>query len=94
MVVLVYARMRKIQSKIKALEWSQDYSLIFQSLKGSLSVVGSGILTKFKVIQAFMVVYGDFSKRSGAAYSSVPGPILLNFEPFSRFYVCPRYLQE
>ena len=25
----------KIQSKIKALEWSQDYPLIFQMLKGS-----------------------------------------------------------
>ena len=37
MVVLVTvpARMRKIQSKIKALERSQDYSLIFQTLKGS-----------------------------------------------------------
>ena len=32
---LLPARMGKIQSKIKALEWSQDYSLIFQTLKGS-----------------------------------------------------------
>ena len=36
MVVLVLpARMKKIQSKMKALEWSQDYLLIFQTLKGS-----------------------------------------------------------
>ena len=32
---LLPARMRKIQSKIKALEWSQDYSLNFLTLKGS-----------------------------------------------------------
>ena len=31
---LLPARMKKIQSKIKALEWSQHYSLIFQTLKG------------------------------------------------------------
>ena len=29
------ARMKKIQSKMKALEWSQDFLLIFQTLKGS-----------------------------------------------------------
>ena len=28
-------RMKKIQSKMKALEWSQHYSLIFHTLKGS-----------------------------------------------------------
>ena len=34
-VSLMPARMKKIQSKMKALEWSQHYSLIFQTLKGS-----------------------------------------------------------
>ena len=29
------ARMKKIQLKLKALEWSQHYTLIFQTLKGS-----------------------------------------------------------
>ena len=29
------ARMKRIQSKMKALEWSQHYSLIFHTLKGS-----------------------------------------------------------
>ena len=29
------ARMKKIKSKMKALEWSQHYSLIFQTVKGS-----------------------------------------------------------
>ena len=32
---LLTARMKKIQSKMKALEWSQHYSLIFHTLKGS-----------------------------------------------------------
>ena len=34
-VSLLPARMKEIQSKMKALEWSQHYSLIFQTLKGS-----------------------------------------------------------
>ena len=54
-VYLLPARMKKIQSKMKALEWSQHYSLIFQTLKGSLSSkVSDGIFLKFKLIQAFM----------------------------------------
>ena len=32
---LLPARMKKIQSKMKELEWSQHYSLIFKMLKGS-----------------------------------------------------------
>ena len=34
-VSLLPARIKKIQSKMKAQEWSQHYSLIFQTLKGS-----------------------------------------------------------
>ena len=34
-VSLLPARMKKIQSKMKELEWSQHYSLIFLTLKGS-----------------------------------------------------------
>ena len=34
-VYLLPARMKKILSKMKVLEWSQHYSLIFQMLKGS-----------------------------------------------------------
>ena len=33
-ISLLPARMKKIQSKMMALEWSQHYSLIFQTLKG------------------------------------------------------------
>ena len=50
---LLPARIKKIQSKMKALEWSQHYSLIFQTLKGS--EVSDGTLPKIKLIQAFMV---------------------------------------
>ena len=35
-LALLLARMKKIQSKMKALEWSQHYQLIFKMLKGSL----------------------------------------------------------
>ena len=34
-VSLLPARMKRIQSKMKALEWSQHYLLIFHMLKGS-----------------------------------------------------------
>ena len=47
------ARMRMIDSKMKELECSQDFS---------------------------HYVYGDFSRRSRAAYSAVLGPIWPNFE--------------
>ena len=40
---------------MKALEWSQHYSLIFQMLKGSYSEVSDGILPKFKLIRDFIV---------------------------------------
>ena len=33
---LLPARMKKIQSKMKELEWSQHYTLIFKMIKGSL----------------------------------------------------------
>ena len=40
--------------KSEALERSQHYSLIFQTLKGVNFEVSDGILPKFKLIQAFM----------------------------------------
>ena len=48
--------MKKIQSKVKALEWSQHYQPIFKMLKGRNSTIGDGILKKYKLIQAFIVV--------------------------------------
>ena len=39
---------------MKALEWSQHYSLIFTRSKAANSEVSDGILQKFKSIQAFM----------------------------------------
>ena len=56
MAVLVPARMKKIQSKMKALEWSQHYQLILKMLRAANSIIGDGILTKFKLTQAVIVV--------------------------------------
>ena len=56
MVDLVPARMKKTQSKKKALEGSQHYPSIFKMLKGSLLHNKDETLTKFKHIQALIVV--------------------------------------
>ena len=54
---LLPARMKKIQSKMKELEWSQHYSLISRCSRGANSKMCDGILTKFKLIQALIVVH-------------------------------------
>ena len=48
----LHVRMKTIQSKMKALESSQHYTFIFQTLKGS--VVGCDMWPKFACIYAFM----------------------------------------
>ena len=48
--------MKKIRSKIEALECSQHYTSIFQTRRADNSEVGGGILPKFELIQAFMHV--------------------------------------
>ena len=56
---LLPARMKKIQSKMKALEWSQQCYIIHQILRCSRaanSLICDGILKKFKLIGAFIVV--------------------------------------
>ena len=64
--------MKKIQSKMKALEWSKVYLEFFKRSMAANSVVSDGILTKFKIIQAFMVVLvtakyvDDSSKNEGS----------------------------
>ena len=50
------ASMKKIRSKMKALEWSQHYTSIFQMTRADNSGVGGGIWPKFELIQAFMHV--------------------------------------
>ena len=47
--------MKKIQSKMKELEWSQHYSLFFLRSRAVNSEVSDVILPKFKLIRAFMV---------------------------------------
>ena len=50
------AKVKKIQSKIEALECSQHYTSIFQTTRADNSGVGGGIWPKFELIQAFMHV--------------------------------------
>ena len=55
---LLPARVKKIQSNMKALEWSQQCYIIHQFLRCSRAtkfLIGHGILTKFKLIRAFIV---------------------------------------
>ena len=54
--VLVTASMKKIRSKMKALECSQHYTAIFRRARADNSGVGGGIWPKFELIQAFMHV--------------------------------------
>ena len=66
------ANMKKIRSKIEALECSQHYTSIFQTARADNSVVGCGIWPKVELIQAFMHVLvtckneGDRFKNEGA----------------------------
>ena len=53
---LLPASMKKIRSKMKALERTQHYTAIFQTRKADNSGVGVGIWPKFELIQAFMHV--------------------------------------
>ena len=50
------ASMKKIRSKMKALECQQDYITFFRHSRAANSEVSGGILPKFKIIQAFIVV--------------------------------------
>ena len=53
---LLPASMKKIQSKMKALEWTQHYTAILRRAGADNSGVGVGIWPKFELIQAFMHV--------------------------------------
>ena len=48
--------MKKIRSKIEALECSQHYTSIFRRARADNSGVGGGIWPEFDLIQAFMHV--------------------------------------
>ena len=51
------ASMKKIRSKMKALEWKQHYTAIFfRRARADNSGVGVGIWPQFELIQAFMHV--------------------------------------
>ena len=54
---LIPASMKKIPSKMKALEWTQHYTAIFfRRARADNSGVGGSIWQKFELIQAFMHV--------------------------------------
>ena len=56
---LLPARMKKIQLKMKALEWSQqcyNNNQFIRCSRATNSLKGDGILTKFKLVPAFIVV--------------------------------------
>ena len=53
---LLPASMKKIRSKMKALEWSRHYRAIFRRARADNSGVGVSIWPKFKLIQALMHV--------------------------------------
>ena len=55
MGLLVACKNEEDPIKMKELEWSQYYSLIFGRSRATNSEVSDGILPKFKPIQAFMV---------------------------------------
>ena len=50
------AKMKKIRSKMKAIECSQHHSQFFRRARADNSGVGGGIWPKFELIQAFMHV--------------------------------------
>ena len=55
MGVLVTYKNDEVQSKVKALEWSQHDSSIFRHSRAAYSIIDNGILTKVKLIQAFLI---------------------------------------
>ena len=58
--------MKKIQSKVRALERSQHYPSVLRCSRGANSIIGDGILTKFKLIQAIIVVLLVCKKKEDA----------------------------
>ena len=73
---LLPAKMKKIRSKMEALECSQHYTSIFRRARADNSKVGGGIWSKFELIQAFMHVLvtckneDDRIKNEGARVST------------------------
>ena len=47
--------MKKIESEIQALDWSQHYPSILRCSRGVNQIIGKWILTKFKLVKAFIV---------------------------------------
>ena len=56
MAVLVTCKNEVDSIKMNALEWSQQYQSILRCSRAANSIIGDGILKKYKLIQAFIVV--------------------------------------
>ena len=84
--------MKKIQSKVEALECSQHYTSVFRRARADNSGVGGGTWPKFELIQAFMHVLltckneVDHIKNEGARVFTRFLPLQV-YGDFSR---CPR----
>ena len=66
MVVFVTCKNEEDPIKLKALEWSQHYSLILRHSRATNSEVSGGILPKFKLILTFMVCLVTFKNEEAS----------------------------
>ena len=83
------ASMKKIRSKLKALQWSQHYTAIFSDAQGQITLVlvsvsvrnlNSSKLSCMSSLPGRMRMIDSKMKELEAANSAVLGPIWSNFE--------------
>ena len=74
------ASMKKIRSKIEALECSQHYTSIFRRARADNSGVGGGIWLKFDLIQALMHVLVTY-KNADDSYKNKGARVVTTFFP-------------
>ena len=74
------ASMKKIRSKMKALECKQDYMTFFRGSRAAHSAVSGGILPRFELIQAFIVVLVTY-KNEEDPIKNEGARVLTRFSP-------------
>ena len=67
---------------MKALEWSQHYTLIFRRSRAAYSVVSSGMWPEFELIQAVLVVF-DICKYKKDSIKNEGARVVTTFLPVS-----------
>ena len=80
MVFSLPARIKKIRSKMKALECSQHYTLFYRCQRANNSGVGGGIWPKLELIQAFMHVIVTY-KNEDDSYKNEEARVITIFFP-------------